>query len=138
MGHFFLTTISTLTLFAMPVLPVVIDFEAQAGFYGSTTPSSEFAGIVFDRDVQVLAGTSVAARPGQSGQVARAAIPPFGGLPRGGDIGGLFGLNLAAALGFGLRDRESLPPSIIDLYPWAKISDTGTMPGAESPPNKRL
>ena len=84
MGHFFLTTISTLTLFAMPALAVVIDFEAQAGFYGSTTPSSEFAGIVFDRDVQVLAGTSVAARPGQSGQVARAAIPPFGGLPRGG------------------------------------------------------
>lgn len=75
---------------AMPAFGVLIDFESQQGFYDASTPSSEFSGLVFDRDIQVLPGFRVAAGPGQSGQVARAATPPFGAVPRGGDIGGAF------------------------------------------------
>ena len=37
-----------------------------------------------------------------------------------------------------LRDPESLPPSIIELYPWARFSDQVTMSRAESPPNKAI
>ena len=37
-----------------------------------------------------------------------------------------------------LRDRESLPPSIIELYPWARILDEARMSRAEPPPRKSL
>ena len=104
MKHFFLTALSVLTLSATPALAVVIDFESQSGFYNSATPSSVFSGIVFDRDLQVLAGTSVAAGPGQSGQVARASTPPFGSTPRGGDIGGLFDGFTVSSLSFVVGD----------------------------------
>ena len=59
---------------------------------------------MFDRDIQVLPGSSVAAGPGQSGQVARAATPPFGSIPRGGDIGGMFDGFTVSALSFVVGD----------------------------------
>lgn len=92
------------TLAAGSGLAATVDFEAQSGFYDTSTPSSVFSGIVFDRDIQVLAGSSVAAGPGQSGQVARAATPPFGANPRGGNIGGMFDGFTVSLLSFVVGD----------------------------------
>ena len=104
MKKLLITSLTALTLSAGSALAATIDFEAQAGFYDASTPSSEFSGLVFDRDIQVLAGSSIAVGPGQSGQVARAATPPFGSVPRAGDIGGMFDGFTVSALSFVVGD----------------------------------
>lgn len=69
---------------------VDVDFENVSGFFNTDFTSADIGGIVFDRDVQVLSAAAAAGGPGQSGNVARQAQPPFGGFPRGGTVGGSF------------------------------------------------
>lgn len=68
-----------------------VDFDSVSGFFGTDFTSADIGGVIFDSDVQVLSTASAgAAGPGQSGNVARQAQPPFGGFPRGGTVGGTF------------------------------------------------
>lgn len=75
---------------------IQVNFDNVSGFNTTGTgypeyTSDDIGGIIFDRDVQILSVASAgAAGPGQSGNVAREAVPPFGGFPRGGDVGGTF------------------------------------------------
>ena len=69
---------------------VSIDFEGFGGFY---EPDFDFGGVSFqseDPAHRMQVGSFGANGPGQSGNVIRSAVPPFGAEPRGGSFGGTF------------------------------------------------
>ncbi|MEJ6389011.1 PEP-CTERM sorting domain-containing protein [Gymnodinialimonas ulvae] len=69
---------------------VSLDFESFGGFYDA---DFDFGGVSFqagEPGQQMQVGSFGANGPGQSGNTLRAAVPPFGGFPRGGAFGGTF------------------------------------------------
>jgi hypothetical protein len=75
---------------AVQASTVSLDFEDFGGFYDA---DFDFGGVSFragEPGQQMQVGTFGANGPGQSGNTLRAAVPPFGGFPRGGAFGGTF------------------------------------------------
>lgn len=97
---------------------VVVDFDDSPTGFGS----NNFGGLVFNGDIQVLPATVVAPGPGQTGNVARAATPPFGANPRGGSVSGFFEGFTVSSLSFLVGDSGT----DLDIFQLVGFDASGT------------
>ena len=106
-------------------MAVTIDFETAANGFTTNT----FSGLVFNENIQVIANFG-AKGPGQSGKVAREAVPPFGAEPRGGSVSGSFDGFTVSTLSFNVGDSGG-DTDIFRLLGFdafgAQIADSGVL-----------